>query len=98
MSRAVALAAAALLCVSFTARADSNSEARIKFNSANTHFAVGEFEEAANDYQEAYKLKPDPALLYDAAQAFRLAGSQQKALVLYKNYVMFYPEQKNIPE
>ena len=37
-----------------------------------------------------YKLKPDPALLYNAAQAYRMTGNNHKALLLCKNYVMFF--------
>jgi hypothetical protein len=77
------------------ARADE--DARALFQKANAHFAVGEFERAAELYEDAYKLKQDPALLFNAAQALRLAGKSERALTLYRNYVMFYPQQKNIP-
>jgi len=87
-----------LLLVPVLAHAEGSQDARAHFNNGNAHFAVGEFEQAAIEYQEAYKLKQDPALLYNAAQAYRLAGNSQKALVLYKNYIVFYPGQKNIPE
>lgn len=80
------------------ARADKAVDARTLFEAGNTHFAVGEFEAAGEKYQEAYKLKPDAALLYNAAQAFRLAGKVDRALVLYKNYVLFYPKARNIDE
>lgn len=72
--------------------------ARAHFEKAKGHFAVGEFEEAAAEYQLAYKAKNDPALLYNAAQAFRLGNKLEKALVLYKNYLVFYPRAANAPE
>jgi tetratricopeptide (TPR) repeat protein len=78
------------------ARADK--DVRQLFTEANAAFAVGEFANAAELYQHAYKLKQDPALLYDAAQAYRLAGNSEKALVLYKNYLVFHPHQKNADE
>jgi tetratricopeptide (TPR) repeat protein len=80
------------------ARADRASDARGLFQEANAHFAVGEFNDAAEKYQQAYKLRQDPALLYDAAQSYRLAGNQQKALVLYRNYLQFYPNAPNVDE
>jgi tetratricopeptide (TPR) repeat protein len=80
------------------APAFAGSDARTLFQEANAHFAVGEFNEAGEKYQQAYKLKPDPALLYNAAQSFRLGGNNEKALVLYKNYVMFYPRAGNVEE
>jgi tetratricopeptide (TPR) repeat protein len=81
-----------------TPTGDKSTDARALFNEANSHFAVGEFNEAAENYQAAYKLRPDPALLYNAAQAFRLGGKSEKALVLYRNYVALYPKQRNIEE
>lgn len=88
-----------LLVGAGAARADNRAaEARNLFNEGNAHFAVGEFAQAADLYQQAYKLKQDPALLYNAAQAYRLAGQQEKALVLYKNYVQFYPDAANVAE
>jgi len=87
-----------LLALVAPARADKAVDARTLFEAGNTHFAVGEFEAAGEKYQEAYKLKPDAALLYNAAQAFRLAGKVDRALVLYKNYVLFYPKARNIDE
>jgi tetratricopeptide (TPR) repeat protein len=88
-----------LLFVGAPAFADRVSEARQMFQEANAHFAVGEFAEAAEKFQEAYKLRPDAALLYNAAQSLRLSGNNnQKALVLYKNYLRFYPNEKNFEE
>jgi tetratricopeptide (TPR) repeat protein len=77
------------------ARAD-NVDARTHYQRATTHFAVGEFAQAADEYEAAFKLKPDPALLYNAAQAHRLAGNLPKALILYKNYMMLYPKSPNL--
>lgn len=76
---------------------DKTAQARVLAQEATTHYAVGEFTQSAEKYQSAYKLKPDPALLYNAAQAYRMAGNNDKALLLYKNYVMFYPNEKNVP-
>jgi tetratricopeptide (TPR) repeat protein len=78
--------------------ARAEKDARTLFQEANAHFAVGEFNEAGEKYQQAYKQKQDPALLYNAAQAFRLGGNNEKALVLYKNYVMFYPRERNVDD
>jgi tetratricopeptide (TPR) repeat protein len=77
------------------ARAD-NVDARTHFQEATTHFALGEFAKAAEEYEAAFKLKPDPALLYNAAQAHRLAGNLPKALILYKNYLNLYPRSPNV--
>ncbi len=92
------IALAIAICATTSARASDAGDARQHFDRAQTHFAVGEFAAAGDDYLAAYKLKPDPALLYDAAQSYRLAGNADKALVLYKNYVQFYPSQPNVEE
>jgi tetratricopeptide (TPR) repeat protein len=75
--------------------ADDAAKARELFRKGQAHYAVGEYEAAAEAYMTAYKLKPDAALLYNAAQARRLGGKTDQALTLYRNYLRFYPEAKN---
>ena len=75
---------------------DRTASAKALWQEANSHYAVGEYNAAAEKYQAAYKLKADAALLYNAAQSYRLGGNNEKALLLYKNYVMFYPNSKNV--
>ena len=86
-----------LLCLPLRVHADA-AGAKVHFQKATAHFAVGQFAEAAEEYQAAYMAKQDPALLYNAAQAFRLAGQNDKALILYRNYVQLYPDEKNVPD
>jgi tetratricopeptide (TPR) repeat protein len=81
-----------------TAHADRASEAKEHYQNATAAFAVGDFLEAAEEYQKAFKLKPDAALLYNAAQAFRLAGKHEKAMILYRNYLQLYPKESNRAE
>jgi tetratricopeptide (TPR) repeat protein len=58
-------------------------------------YGLSHYAEAANEYEKAFSLKPDPALLYDAAQAHRLAGHRDRALQLYENYLhVFNPDAK----
>ncbi|MDB4971000.1 MAG: TonB-dependent receptor [Myxococcales bacterium] len=83
-----------LVCCSI-ARADRAGEARAHYENATSHFAVGEFAEAAVEYQAAFKLKADPALLYNAAQSYRLANNPERALILYRNYLQLYPTEGN---
>jgi tetratricopeptide (TPR) repeat protein len=73
-------------------------EARALFQAATSHFAIGEFGKAAEEYQQAYQLKPDPALLYNAAQSLRLSNQLERALVLYRNYLNLYPKEPNAVE
>jgi tetratricopeptide (TPR) repeat protein len=78
--------------------ADNKREAKRLFEAATAHYAVGKFAEAADEYQRAYELKPDPALLYNAAQAYRLANMPERAMLLYRNYLNLYPNEGNAEE
>jgi tetratricopeptide (TPR) repeat protein len=84
-----------LVVAAGSALADDGEQAKELFKKAQAHYAVGEYQEAADAYQSAYKLKPDPALLFNAAQALRLAGKLDRALTLYRNYLRFYPDAAN---
>jgi hypothetical protein len=76
------------------ALADDAADAKTHYQKATAHYAVGEYHDAAMEYEAAYKAKQDPALLYNAAQSHRLANDNQKALLLYKNIVKLYPTSK----
>ena len=65
-------------------------EARALNDKATAAFALGRFPEAAEQFEKAFELKPDPALLYNAAQAHRLAGNKERALALYQSYLRVY--------
>jgi tetratricopeptide (TPR) repeat protein len=47
----------------------------------------GDYETAITFYLKAYQLVPHPALLFNMAQAHRLAGHIDQALSLYKQYL-----------
>jgi tetratricopeptide (TPR) repeat protein len=57
---------------------------------ATAAFALGHYAEAAESFEKAFELTPEPALLYNAAQAYRLAGNKERALTLYENYLRVY--------
>jgi tetratricopeptide (TPR) repeat protein len=76
--------------------ADNVKKAVSHYEAATAAYAVGDYTEAAQEYQVAYKLKPDAALLYDAAQCYRLGGSHDKALLLYKSFIKLYPEHPSV--
>lgn len=84
----------ALLSLSFAlplcAHAADYSEARAHFEKGNAAYALGDYAAAAAEYERAFQLKPDPALLYNAAQSHRVAGNKTRALLLYQNYLRVY--------
>jgi tetratricopeptide (TPR) repeat protein len=71
-------------------RAASQEDARAYNQKATAAFALGKYAAAADYFEKAFELKPDPALLYNAAQAHRMAGDKERALALYQNYVRVY--------
>ena len=80
------------------ARGAETSAARQAYDEATAAFGLGHYAEAAEKYETAFSLRPDPALLYDAAQAYRLAGNRGRALELYRNYLRLYPDRQNADE
>lgn len=70
--------------------AAAEESARDYFDRATAQFALGKYADAAANYEKCFELKPDPAILYNAAQAHRLAGNKSRALELYQNYVRIY--------
>jgi tetratricopeptide (TPR) repeat protein len=78
--------------------ASEPSAARQAYDQATAAFGLGHYAEAAEKYETAFSLRPDPALLYDAAQAYRLAGNRPRALELYRNYLRLYPDRQNADE
>ena len=75
--------------------AASSKDARRIYDEATAAFGLGRYAEAAEKYEAAFSLRPDPALLYNAAQSYRLAGNKARALELYRNYVRLYPDGTN---
>jgi tetratricopeptide (TPR) repeat protein len=86
---------AALLIVAAsvpTARADERTDkARQAYESGMAHFNLDEFDAAISEFQEAYRNKPDPLLLYNIAQAARLGKRTDMAIDYYEKYVRLAP-------
>ena len=92
LPRSVVLVAALMLALAGSAGAaeEKKTEARRLYDEATAAFGVGNYAEAAEKYEGSFKLHPDAALLYNAAQAYRMAGNQPRALQLYRNFVRLY--------
>jgi tetratricopeptide (TPR) repeat protein len=73
-------------------------DAKSVYEKGKIAFALGRFGEAADFFERAFEKKPDPAMLYNAAQARRLAGDKKKALILYQNYLRMFGEPENSNE
>ena len=55
-------------------------------------YDVKHFQEAFAEFEQAYLLEQDPALLYDMAQCQRKLGNNEEALHFYKTYLRRVPK------
>lgn len=86
-----------LLAVSLwpmTASAEATS-ARVHYQQGTTYYDLGQFLDAAKEYEAAYRLRSDPVLLFNIGQAYRLAGENEKALHAYRSYLRRVPDARN---
>jgi tetratricopeptide (TPR) repeat protein len=88
----------ALVLLSSTTSADELSEAREHYRKGTLAFELGAYEEAISEYSQAYRLKDDPVILYNLAQANRLADHTTEALHLYRSYLSKVPNAQNRDE
>lgn len=75
--------------------ADDVSEARDHYKKGTKAFELGAFDEAVTEYGAAYRLRDDPALLYNLGQAHRLANHPVEALRFYRLFLMKVPNTPN---
>ena len=61
--------------------------AKAAYQMASTAYDGGDYETAAAQYQVAYDLTLDPALLFNLAQALRLGGQKPQAMAAYEDWL-----------
>ena len=74
--------------------AEARALAREHYDKAVSHFNAGEYAAAAGEFLATHKAVPQPALLYNAAQAYRLGGDREKALEYYRTFLHDAPQAK----
>ena len=86
-------AALAIVCVlAASAAADSNVEqGRGHFKQGKAFQDAGAFERAAEEYKLAYEADPRPEMLFNIAQAYRLAKLKEQALDYFRQYLEKQP-------
>lgn len=57
------------------------------FEESRGHYDAGRFDEAAALLEEAYRLQPEPILLYNMARAYEGAGRLEEAVDAYDRYL-----------
>jgi tetratricopeptide (TPR) repeat protein len=75
-----------------TPSVDQAAEAR--FKAGKQAFRLGDYNDAIKEWREAYRLKDNPAFLFNIAQAYREIGDLPKAVMFFENYLK---ESKNAP-
>jgi tetratricopeptide (TPR) repeat protein len=69
--------------------------AREHFARAEKHYNLGEFEQAIEHYKKSYELSEAPELLFNIAQAHRLAGHIDEAIYFYDSYLRLKKDAAN---
>ena len=92
---ALGVALAGSLAAVAPARADPEPPALVE---ARAHFQQGKafldakvYDKAIEEFEAAYKLSPFPELVFNVAQAYRLADQPDKAIAAYQEYLKSTP-------
>ncbi|MGZ6143107.1 MAG: tetratricopeptide repeat protein [Myxococcales bacterium] len=88
---------AALLLAAATPPESANL-AREHFKAGQTHYALGEFQKAVEEFRETYRLRQEPALLFNIGQAYRQLHDWTQALFHYRQYLALRPDAPNRAE
>jgi len=72
--------------------------AREHYQKGTSFYDLGKYNEAITEFEAAYEIKNDPALLYNLAQSYRLAGNADQALHFYRTYLRYVPRPANRAE
>jgi len=92
-SHCTQLVIALLLATTSVARADDPKlEAQIHVQRAMAHHSTGKFGEALGELQLAYKLDPQPGLLYAIAQVYVKLDRCSEALPFYERFLETHPD------
>jgi tetratricopeptide (TPR) repeat protein len=86
-----ALLLLALLAVPAAADPGSKDQAKAHFKQGKAFQDVGAYDKAADEYKAAYEIDPRPEMLFNIAQAYRLAGTKQAALDYFQKYLDAQP-------
>jgi tetratricopeptide (TPR) repeat protein len=77
---------------------DPKQEAKARYTTGQSHYNLNEFQEALQDFKEAYRLFPDPVFLFNVAQCERQLGNQDEAIKFYRSYLRNKPKAPNRQE
>ncbi|HZS39647.1 MAG TPA: hypothetical protein VFF06_22600, partial [Polyangia bacterium] len=94
-----ALLLVALLGSATAARADDGAAAaKQHYDEGTKAYDLGRYLEAAKEYETAFRIKDAPELLFNIAQAYRLADDHRRAMRSYRAYLRRLPSASNRAE
>lgn len=93
--RAFALVAL-LSTLALGAEPTAEEQARAVAAAGKVAFDAGDFTTATARYQEAWRLKPVPGLLFNIGQSYRRGGNSTEALVAFRRYLETSPSEEQV--
>lgn len=66
---------------------DKKSDAKLHYETGIRKFDLGRYDEAAQEFVDAYELVGEPAILYNIAQAYRLGERFEKSAQFYRSFL-----------
>jgi tetratricopeptide (TPR) repeat protein len=87
-----------LLLAPALARANDVTDAREHYRKGTTLYDLQRYAEAAREYEAAFEIKDDPALLFNIGQAYRFVPDYGKAIGAFKSYLRRKPAAPNREE
>ncbi|HMF39310.1 MAG TPA: tetratricopeptide repeat protein [Polyangia bacterium] len=93
------LAGLALMAAAGPARAQmtqaQKDEVKLHYQRATRAYDLQKYQEAIDEYQKAYEISGDPPMLYNIAQAYRLADQPAEAVRYYRRFLQRMPSARN---
>jgi tetratricopeptide (TPR) repeat protein len=78
---------------------DKRAEARVHYDNGLRKFDLGKYDEAAEEFVQAYELVGEPPnILYNIAQAYRLAEKYERSAQFYRSFLRKVPDVPNRAE
>ena len=73
-------------------------EVKLHYQRATRAYDLQKYQEAIDEYQKAYEISGDPPMLYNIAQAYRLADQPAEAARYYRRFLQRMPNARNRDE
>jgi hypothetical protein len=70
-------------------------EVKLHYQRATRAYDLQKYQEAIDEYQKAYEISGDPPMLYNIAQAYRLADQPSEAVRYYRRFLQRMPNARN---